>query len=535
MSKIQRALISLSDKNGIIPFAKGLHSLGVEILSTGGTAKLLRDNGIPVVEVGDYTGQPEILDGRLKTLHPKIHGGLLAIRSNAEHMKALEQFEIGTIDLLVVNLYPFEETIAKPDVTLEHAIENIDIGGPTMIRAAAKNWQDVAVITDPEDYQKVLEEMRRGVVSTPGRENLAPTISAETNLLLAKKVFVLTSRYEGAIANYLCGQDQKFPDVFNFQVTKVQDLRYGENPYQKAAFYREPSSLQEPCVSTSKQIHGKELSFNNILDLEAALGLIKEFDQASVVIIKHTNPCGVASGYGELSDIFTAARDADPLSAFGGIIGFNRRVDEKTAREIVKDFYECVIAPGFDPEALEVLTTKKNIRLMEVPTLAAWYKTREVLSLYDMKKVAGGLLVQERDLLRENTREAKVVTRKLPQEREWDGLAFAWLVCKHVKSNAIVFGMSDHDIIRTVGIGCGQMSRVDAVKIGTLKARSSLKGCVMASDAFFPFRDNVDEAARVGVAAIIQPGGSLKDTESIQAADEHGIAMVFTGTRHFRH
>lgn len=559
MPKIQRALISLSDKNGIVPFAKGLHALGVEILSTGGTAKLLKKNGIPVLEVGDYTGQPEILEGRLKTLHPKIHGGILGIRSNPEHVKEMKQSEIQPIDMVVVTLYPFEETIAKTGISLQEAVENIDIGGPTMIRAAAKNWQDVTVIVDPEDYEKVLEEMRRG------------DISVETNFRLAKKVFVLTSRYEGAIANYLCGQEKIFPDVLNLQMSKVQELRYGENPHQKAAFYRDivgvgpraypsqgdhgGSPLQEPCVSTSKQIHGKELSFNNILDLEAALGLMKEFDQTSVVIMKHTNPCGVAilspdlrspspppngghsargEGYDVLQEIFVAARDADPLSAFGGIIGLNRRVDEKTASEIAKDFYECVMAPGFDPEALEILTAKKNIRLMEISTLAAWYKTRKVSSLYDMKKVAGGFLVQDRDLLRENIREAKVVTQKSPQEHEWDCLAFAWRVCKHVKSNAIVFAAGD-SIFRTVGIGCGQMSRVDAVKIGTLKARSSLKGCVMASDAFFPFRDNVDEAARVGVAAIIQPGGSLKDAESIQAADEQGIAMVFTGVRHFKH
>jgi phosphoribosylaminoimidazolecarboxamide formyltransferase/IMP cyclohydrolase len=541
---IKRALISVSDKTGIVEFAKGLAALKIEILSTGGTAKLLRENKIPVVEVGDYTGQPEILDGRLKTLHPKIHGGVLAIRSNPRHLKELKESGIEPIDLLAVNLYPFEETIAKANVALEEAIEQIDIGGPTMIRAAAKNWRDVTVVVDPGDYQPLLEELRRGGVSP------------ETNFRLAKKVFILTARYDGAIANYLTGmKDQKWPEVFNHQVVKAQDLRYGENPHQKAAFYRD-RAVSEPCVSGARQLHGKELSFNNILDLDAAIETVKEFTEAACVIIKHTNPCGVAAGApphpslleemsrpsparGEgavpLRDIFIAARECDPLSAFGGIIGFNRPVDTETAAEIGKDFYECVVAPRFDPEALKILEAKKNIRLMELQGLDVGARLVAPLQGYDMKKVVGGLLIQERDLNRENIRESKMVTKRKPTEEEWQALAFAWLVCKHVKSNAIVLARGGGSILRTLGIGCGQMSRIDSTRIAISKSRQPLKGAVMASDAFFPFRDNIDHAAKGGIAAIIQPGGSLRDEESIKAADLHGIAMVFTGIRHFRH
>lgn len=522
MATIRRALISLSDKNGILEFAEGLQALKVEILSTGGTAKLLKDNGIPVVEVGDYTGQPEIMDGRLKTLHPKIHGGLLAVRDNPEHMKQIKQSGIEPIDLVVVNLYPFEQTIAKSGVSLEEAIEQIDIGGPTMLRAAAKNWQDVTVIVDPADYGPVLEELKKN-----------GAVSKETNFRLAQKVFITTSRYDGAITNYLTGgREGKFPEVFNYQTVKAQGLRYGENPHQKAVFYRE-HTVPASSIPNARQLHGKELSFNNILDLDAALEVTKSFSEPAVVIIKHTNPCGVAVGASPLKDIFIAARDADAQSAFGGIIGINRCVDAETAAEIGKDFYECVVAPEFDPEALEILKSKKNIRLMELTALSQSALLNAVE--YDLKKVSGGLLVQEKDRILEKVREAKVATKRAPTEAEWTGLEFSWIVCRHVKSNAIVYASLNEKIFRTVGVGCGQTSRVDAARFGALKAKYPLKGSVMASDAFFPFRDNVDEAAKAGITAIIQPGGSIRDRDVIEAADEHGIAMVFTGVRHFRH
>ncbi len=510
---MKRALISLSDKTGILPFAKGLQELGWEILSTGGTAKLLRDNGVKVTEVGDYTGQPEILDGRLKTLHPKIHGGLLGMRSNPQHVADMKKSEIQPIDLIIVNLYPFEQTVAQAGVTLEHAIENIDIGGPTMIRAAAKNWQDVAVVVDPQDYEKVLNELKSG------------SVSHETKFELAKKVFILTSRYEGAIANYLTGgKDGQFPQTLNFQFQKVQELRYGENPHQKAAFYQDGTG----GVSRAKQLHGKELSFNNILDLDAAFGLVKDFEEPACVIVKHTTPCGVAIGASDLKEIFVAARECDPLSAFGGIIAFNRAVDPATAQEISKDFYECVIAPSFQPEAFQIIAGKKNIRIMELPSDIS----RKQI---DLKKVSGGLLVQDKDEQIENVREAKVVSERKPSDTEWKVLQFAWKVCRAVKSNAIVYAGTEGNILKTIGIGGGQVSRVDATKIGISKARTSLKGTVMASDAFFPFRDNIDEAAKAGIAVVVQPGGSMRDEETIQAVNEHKIAMLFTGARHFRH
>ncbi|HSA58279.1 MAG TPA: bifunctional phosphoribosylaminoimidazolecarboxamide formyltransferase/IMP cyclohydrolase [bacterium] len=520
--KIQRALISLSDKTGIVEFARGLAGLKIEILSTGGTAKLLRDAGVAVVEVGDYTGQPEILDGRLKTLHPKIHGGILAMRDNPRHLEELKTSGIGPIDLLAVNLYPFEQTIAQPGVSLEHAIENIDIGGPTMIRAAAKNWRDVAVVTDPADYQAVLEEIQR-----------TGAVSGETKFRLARKVFILTARYDGAVANYLTGgREGKWPEAFNYQGRKIQELRYGENPHQKAAFYREAAPVgggDEPCVATARQLHGKELSYNNIMDLDAALEAAKEFEETAAVIVKHATPCGVARGT-VLRDVFKNARECDPTSAFGGIIALNAVVDAETAKEIGKDFYECVIAHGFEKEALDVLAAKKNIRLMELPGWKGWRRENRNASPH-LRKVVGGLLVQDRDLAGVNVKEAKVVTKRRPTEAEFEALSFAWKVVKHVKSNAIVYAASD----RTIGIGGGQVSRVDATKIGASKARSPMKGAVMASDAFFPFRDSIDEAAQAGITAVVQPGGSIKDAEVIQAADERGIAMVFTGVRHFRH
>lgn len=520
MTQIKRALISVSDKTGIVELAKGLAALKIELLSTGGTAKLLREKGIAALEVADYTGQKEILDGRLKTLHPKIHGGLLAIRSNPKHLKEIQESGIQPIDLLVVNLYPFEQTVSKAGVSLDEAIENIDIGGPTMIRAAAKNWQDVAVVVDPEDYAVLIDELKKN----------KGDVSKETKFRLAQKVFIMTSRYDGAIANYLTGgRDGRFPEAFNYQGLKRQDLRYGENPHQAAVFYRDVPPTKEPSVSTAIQRHGKELSYNNIMDLDAAIEAVKEFDGTAVVVIKHATPCGAARGV-VLRDIFVSARDCDPTSSFGGIIAINEKIDALTAQEIAKDFYECVVAPGYDDEAFEILAAKKNIRLMEIP---GWDRAKAEAppGSTTLRKVTGGLLVQDRDLLRADVRKAKVVTKRAPTEEEWRALEFAWKVCKHVKSNAIVYARSD----RTIGIGGGQVSRVDATKVGALKARSPLQGASLASDAFFPFRDNIDEAAKAGIKAVIQPGGSVKDAEVIQAADEHGIAMVFTGVRHFRH
>lgn len=519
MATIKRALISLSDKKGIVDFAKGLSEFGVEIISTGGTAKLLSDNGIKVTEVSDYTGFPEMMDGRLKTLHPKVHGGLLGMRDNPEHVKAMEMHGIKPIDMVVVNLYPFEATIAK-GASFEESIENIDIGGPTMLRSAAKNHKDVAVVTDPDDYSVIIDELRKN----------SGSLSSETHFRLARKVFELTARYDGAIANYMGRlEDRKptktFPDTLTLQYRKAQDLRYGENPHQSAAFYIE-REIKESCVSNTKQLHGKELSFNNILDLDAAFETVKEFHEIATVIIKHTNPCGVATSSDGLSDAYRKARTADPISSFGGIIGLNRIVDEETAKEIVSTFMEAVIAPGYSPEALDVLIGNKNLRLLQAPILA-----KRDVDGYDLKKVTGGLLIQDRDVKELDEKELRTVTKRKPTAEEMKALLFAWKVCKHVKSNAIVYALRD----RTVGIGAGQMSRVDSSKIAAIKAHGSLKGTVVASDAFFPFRDGVDTVAEAGATAIIQPGGSMRDDEVIEAANEHGVAMVFTGMRHFRH
>lgn len=548
-------MVSLSDKSGIIPFCRALGELGVEILSTGGTCKLLRENKIAVIEVSDYTGQPEILDGRLKTLHPRIHGGILAIRSNKKHEEELKRSGIQAIDMVVVNLYPFEEVVEKQMGVVEEsglasseriaeAIENIDIGGPTMLRAAAKNWQDVTVICDTGDYIGILEELHKGAASG------APTISKETNFRLAQKVFALTARYEAAISNYLSGgMEGKFPQTFTFQGEKIQDLRYGENPHQRGAFYREGRC---EGVTDAKQLHGKELSFNNILDLEAAIGTVREFETPACVIIKHTNPCGVSAltldpspvkGRGEegaTRGVFIAARSCDPLSAFGGIVAINREIDPQTAEQIGKDFYECVVAPSFSKEAFEILARKKNIRLMELPSPPT-PPPRAVEGAYDIKKVSGGFLLQDLDAKRIDIRQCPIVTKKRPSDEEWAALDFAWRVVKHLKSNAIVIAGEEEGILKLFGAGAGQMSRIDSVRIAISKfdgmdqAFPLTKPVVLASDAFFPFRDSVDEAAEVGVTAIIQPGGSLKDQESIDAANEQGIAMVFTGTRHFRH
>jgi phosphoribosylaminoimidazolecarboxamide formyltransferase / IMP cyclohydrolase len=519
MAKVKRALISVSDKFGIVDFAKGLDKLGIEILSTGGTAKLLRDGGVKVMDVSDFTGFPEMLDGRVKTLHPKIHGGLLGRRNNPEHVKQMNEHGIMPIDLVIVNLYPFEQTVAKHGCTLEEAIENIDIGGPTMLRSAAKNYTDVAVVASPRDYGRVLQEIQK-----------TGEVSAKTRYELCRTVFMHTARYDSAISAWLDNQvpdDEKtrFPNILTLQFEKVQNLRYGENPHQQGAFYRE-FGRKEPSVSNAKQLHGKEMSFNNFLDANSALELAKEYDQTVAVIVKHNNPCGVATGL-TLADAYRKARECDPISAFGGVIAFNHMVDFETAKEITSTFVEVVVAPEFAPDALQELMRKRDVRLLDIgPKVAG---TPEGM---DMKKIVGGLIYQDRDLGKiADVRKLTIVTQRKPTDEEYDGLAFAWKVCKHVKSNAIIFTTKD----RTIGIGAGQMSRLDSVRLAVTKAQFPLKGTMLASDAFFPFRDGLDEAAKAGVTAVIQPGGSIKDQDVIEAANEHGIAMVFSATRHFRH
>lgn len=511
----------MSDKTGIVPFAEYLHkNLGVEILSTGGTEKALQEAGLPVISVSDYTGFPEMMNGRLKTLHPKIHGGILARRDNAEHMQALSEHGMKEIDLLVVNLYPFEATVAKEDCDLATAIENIDIGGPTMLRAAAKNHQDVAVIVDPDDYDKVKLEL----------ENHGGALSYETRLELAKTTFSHTAHYDGAISNYLTSlnekqEREKFPKVLNLQYKKVLDLRYGENPHQDAVYYSE-GWQDEPCVGNARYIQGKQLSFNNILDLNAALEIVKSFEKATCVVLKHNNPCGVASHDTDLQEAFKRAMACDPVSAFGGILAFNREVDESLAKNIIETFFECIIAPDYTYEAKQIFTQKQNLRVMKTLPIR-----RYDMKGFDSKKVVGGLLVQDRDLALKNAAECKVVSNRKPTVEELASLDFAWRVCKHVKSNAIVYAKD----MKTLGIGAGQMSRVDSIKIGVDKAQESLKGAVIASDAFFPFRDSIDFAAEKGISAVIQPGGSIRDQEVIDAVNEHNMAMVFTEQRHFKH
>ena len=519
MAKVTRALISVSHKEGILDLAKGLEKLNIEILSTGGTAKLLRDGGVKVKDVSEFTGFPEMLDGRVKTLHPKVHGGLLGRRNNPEHMKQWKQHGIEPIDLVVVNLYPFEQTVAKPGCTLEDAIENIDIGGPTMLRSAAKNYTDVAVVVSPRDYGRVLEEIQK-----------TGEVSLKTRFELCRTVFLHTARYDSAISAWLDGQvpaDEKtrFPNILTLQFEKVQNLRYGENPHQQGAFYRE-FGRKEPSVAHAKLLQGKEMSFNNFLDANSALELAKEYDGITAVIVKHNNPCGVASAE-TLVEAYRKARDCDPVSAFGGVIAFNRIVDYDTAKELTATFIEVVVAPEFAPDALAELQRKKDLRLLDIgPRVTG---TPEGM---DMKKLAGGLIYQDRDLGRiADVRKLTVATKRKPTDDEYEALAFAWKVCKHVKSNAIIFTTRD----QTIGIGAGQMSRLDSVRIAVMKAQFPLKGTVVASDAFFPFRDGLDEAARAGITAVIQPGGSLKDEEVIKAANEHGLAMVMTGMRHFRH
>ncbi|MGH7166816.1 MAG: bifunctional phosphoribosylaminoimidazolecarboxamide formyltransferase/IMP cyclohydrolase [Nitrospiraceae bacterium] len=518
MGGVKRALISVSDKTGVVEMAKGLASLGAELLSTGGTAKALREAGLTVTDVAAYTGSPEILDGRVKTLHPKIHGGLLGRRSVPKHMTEMAQHGIGPIDLLVVNLYPFEHAISKPDCTVEQAIEHIDIGGPSMLRSAAKNHDDVLVLVDPSDYARVLDALRAG------------TVTLELRSKLAAKVFQHTARYDSLIAGYLARQSegpvaQRFPAILSLQYERVEMLRYGENPHQQGAFYRELGA-RESSVSRAGILHGKAMSYNNYLDANSALELVKEFDDIAAAIVKHNNPCGVALGSAPV-DAYVRARETDPVSAFGGVIAFNRPVDLAAAKEITSTFVEVVVAPGYAPEALAELKRKKDLRLLDVGPFTPGPSTG-----LDLKRLVGGLIVQERDGgVLGDVRALPVPTKRRPTEEEYAACAFAWKVCKHVKSNAIVYARTG----QTVGIGAGQMSRVDSVRLAAMKAVLPVKGCVMASDAFFPFRDGVDVAAQAGITAVIQPGGSIRDQEVITAADEHQMAMVLTGMRHFRH
>lgn len=515
---VTRALISVSDKAGVVELAKNLHARDIEILSTGGTAKLLSDNDIPVIEVSDYTGFPEMMDGRVKTLHPKIHGGILGRRGTDDAV--MEEHDIPPIDLIVVNLYPFEATVAKPDCTLEDAIENIDIGGPTMVRASAKNHANVAIIVDPADYTMLEQEMDQNEGS----------LSYDFRFDMAVKAFEHTARYDGMIANYLgkrVGEETAYPRTFNAQFKKTPiEMRYGENPHQSAAFYVE-QNLTEAAISTARQIQGKDLSYNNIGDTDAALECVKQFEErAGCVIVKHANPCGVAYG-DSLLEAYQRAFETDPESAFGGIIAFNQELDGETAQTIVdKQFVEVIIAPNVSQEAIEAVSSKKNVRLLECGAFTAQQER------LDFKRVNGGLLVQDADLLLHN--ELKVVTARQPTEEEMRDLLFGWKVAKFVKSNAIVYAKNE----MTIGVGAGQMSRVNSARIAGIKAEHAgleVKGSTMASDAFFPFRDGIDQAAEAGITAVIQPGGSMRDEEVIEAANEHGMAMVFTGMRHFRH
>ncbi len=521
MYPIKRALISVSDKTGIVPFTRQLTQLGVEVLSTGGTAKLLAENGIPVTEVSDYTGFPEMMAGRVKTLHPKIHGGLLGRRGIDD--RVMDENGILPIDLVVVNLYPFQQTVARPDCDLAMAIENIDIGGPAMLRSAAKNHAAVTVVVDSTDYDSVITEMKGN----------SQSVTDATRFSLAVKAFEHTARYDGAIANYLGaiqpdGDKTKFPRTFNLQLNKSQDLRYGENPHQQAAFYTEHQP-PEAGIATATQLHGKELSYNNIADTDAALECVKQFDRPACVIVKHANPCGVALA-DDIETAYQLAYTTDPTSAFGGIIAFNRGLDAATAQAIIsRQFVEVIIAPQISNAALAIIAEKKNVRV-----LACGQWEQEQPPSLDYKRVNGGLLVQDRDSGMVEVGELKVVSRIQPSPEQLVDLLFAWKVAKYVKSNAIVYARNN----QTIGIGAGQMSRVYSAKIAGIKAADEgleVPGSVMASDAFFPFRDGIDAAAEAGISAVIQPGGSMRDEEVISAANEHGIAMVFTGMRHFRH
>jgi phosphoribosylaminoimidazolecarboxamide formyltransferase/IMP cyclohydrolase len=525
---IRTALLSVSDKQGIVPFAQALHALGVKLISTGGTAKLLADNGLPVTEVSSLTQFPEMLDGRVKTLHPMVHGGLLARRDSKEHMDAIAAHGIAPIDMLVINLYPFNQTVAKEDCSFDEAVENIDIGGPAMLRAAAKNHQDVTVLISPDDYEPVLSEMK-------AHQN---AVSYESNLRLAKKVFAHTAQYDGAIANYLSslGGDlshtsrSPYPETLHLAFTKVQEMRYGENPHQSAAFYRDTAGVAG-ALANYHQIQGKELSYNNIADADAAWECVKSFSAdstagAACVIIKHANPCGVATGATGL-EAYQKAFKTDPSSAFGGIIALNVACDGPMAEAISKQFVEVLIAPSFTVEAKAIFAGKQNVRLLEIPLGIEF-------NAFDMKRVGGGLLVQSPDFKNVTQAELRVVSKRQPTPTELADMMFAWRVAKFVKSNAIVYCANG----MTLGIGAGQMSRVDSARMASIKAENaglSLASSAVASDAFFPFRDGLDVVVVAGASCAIQPGGSMRDEEIIAAANEHGIAMVFTGTRHFRH
>ncbi|HEY1044165.1 MAG TPA: bifunctional phosphoribosylaminoimidazolecarboxamide formyltransferase/IMP cyclohydrolase [Telluria sp.] len=527
---IKQALISVSDKTGVLDFARALSALGVNILSTGGTAKLLLDNGVACTEVADYTGFPEMLDGRVKTLHPKVHGGILARRDFPEHVAKLAEHNIPTIDMVVVNLYPFQQTVAKEECSLEDAIENIDIGGPTMLRSAAKNHRDVVVLCDPADYGRVLAEMK-GTGAAPG------AVSYDTRFMLAKKVFAHTAQYDGAITNYLTslGEDKQhatrsqYPQTINMSFEKVQDMRYGENPHQAAAFYRDLAPAAGSLANYT-QLQGKELSYNNIADADAAWECVKTLgglgQPAGCVIVKHANPCGVAIGVDAL-DAYERALKTDPTSAFGGIIALNVEVDGRAAQALSKLFVEVLIAPSFTEEARSIMSAKQNVRLLQIPLGAG-------SNQYDLKRVGGGLLVQSPDAKDVGLEELRVVTKKQPTQEQLQDMLFAWRVAKYVKSNAIVFcagGM-------TLGVGAGQMSRIDSARIASIKAQNaglSLAGSAVASDAFFPFRDGLDVVVDAGATCVIHPGGSMRDQEVIDAADERGVVMLYTGTRHFRH
>jgi len=518
MARIQRAILSVTDKTGLVEFARQLSGLGVELISTGGTAKLLRDSGISVKDISDLTGFPEMLDGRVKTLHPKVHGGILHRRENPTHRNAVAEHGIQPIDMVVVNLYAFEKTAAKTGVHFEELIENIDIGGPSMIRSAAKNFRDVAVVTSPSDYPALAQEMA----------NSSGELSAATKWRLAQKAFATTAAYDSAIASTLervnangpfdLRSAEGFPNNLRLSFQKIMDLRYGENPHQKAAMYSDGSGKG---VANGRQLQGKELSYNNIVDLQAAWDLALEFEEPVVAIIKHTNPCGTATGKSVL-EAYKRALECDPVSAFGGVIGVNRVIDGDAAEEMAKLFLEVIAAPGFDTDAQAKFASKKNLRLVQVT--ASDQK-------WSLKNVSGGMLVQDADVRPLTEADLKVVTKRAPTPEEKRALLFGWKVCKHVKSNAILYVRDG----QTVGVGAGQMSRVDSCKLGAMKAQLPLKGSVAASDAFFPFPDGVEEIAKAGSTAIIQPGGSVRDQEVIEAADRHGMAMIFTGVRHFRH
>lgn len=510
----KRVLISVSDKTGIVELAKELVGFGYEIISTGGTMKALKDAGLDVIGISEITGFPECLDGRVKTLHPNVHAGLLAMRSNEEHMKQLEELNINTIDMVVVNLYPFKKTIENPDVDLQTAIENIDIGGPTMIRAAAKNYQDVVVMVDPADYDKVLSELREGEVSL------------ETKFYLMYKVYQHTAVYDSMISTYLRKKvGIEFPDQIAFCYEKCQDLRYGENPKQNAVFYKEVFPMQG-SLPLAKQIHGKELSYNNINDANGAIALLKEFTEPTIVASKHSNPCGVASAE-TISEAYRKAYEADPVSIFGGIIASNREIDKATAEQISQIFIEIVVAPSFSDEAIEILTKKKNIRLLVLSDVSAKITSDE----FDMKKVLGGLLVQEYDTCLIDDDKWQVVTKKVPTDKEIEDMYFAMAVVKHAKSNAIAIAKDK----TSLAIGVGQTNRIWSTQEAIEHSNFSTEGSVLASDAFFPFNDCVEEAHKAGITAIVQPGGSIRDQESIDLCDKYGIAMVFTGDRHFKH